>query len=528
MAGGNLSPRQRMIGMMYLVLTALLALNVSKEIINAFVTVNDSLETSNKNTTSRNERVYADFNKAMQNDAAKVGPFNEKAQKVKKFSSDMVTYIEQLKTDITIKVEGLEKGAKVPAAKDIARKDDYDVPTNLLCGDKADGRGFLATNLKVKIDEFKKNVVGSLSPADQSAFKARIDQVLNTKDPAAADVRDNKATWEMMNFYHNPVVATIALLTKFQADVRNVESEVINHLYTAIDAGSFKFDNLEARVIAPTSYVLNGQQYKADIFLAAFSSTSNPTITVGGSTIPVENGMGKYTVTASGVGEKKWGGVLRVKDPATNQDKEYPFEATYITAPPASIVSADKMNVLYIGVPNPMSISVPGIPDNNVTVSVAGGGVTLKKDGNSKYTATATTQGDANFNVTAQMDGKGVGMGTVKYRVKRIPDPVASIMNSKGGGISKSALANAPSVNAVLEGFDFDAKFKVTKFEVMVLRKGKDAIMCKPASSNLLTPEMKSAISGSGAGGKVIFENIKAQGPDGTTRSLGSLTFTLQ
>ncbi|MFN9595430.1 MAG: hypothetical protein ACK560_01430, partial [Bacteroidota bacterium] len=278
MAGGNLSPRQRMIGMMYLVLTALLALNVSKEIINAFVTVNDSLETSNKNTTSRNERVYADFNKAMQNDAAKVGPFNEKAQKVKKFSSDMVTYIEQLKTDITIKVEGLEKGAKVPAAKDIARKDDYDVPTNLLCGDKADGRGFLATNLKVKIDEFKKNVVGSLSPADQSAFKARIDQVLNTKDPAAADVRDNKTTWEMMNFYHNPVVATIALLTKFQADVRNVESEVINHLYTAIDAGSFKFDNLEARVIAPTSYVLNGQQYKADIFLAAFSSTSNPTI----------------------------------------------------------------------------------------------------------------------------------------------------------------------------------------------------------------------------------------------------------
>ena len=528
MAGGNLSPRQRMIGMMYLVLTALLALNVSKEIINAFVTVNDSLETSNKNTTSRNERVYADFNKAMQNDAAKVGPFNEKAQKVKKFSSDMVTYIEQLKTDITIKVEGLEKGAKVPAAKDIARKDDYDVPTNLLCGDKADGRGFLATNLKVKIDEFKKNVVGSLSPADQSAFKARIDQVLNTKDPAAADVRDNKATWEMMNFYHNPVVATIALLTKFQADVRNVESEVINHLYTAIDAGSFKFDNLEARVIAPTSYVLNGQQYKADIFLAAFSSTSNPTITVGGSTIPVENGMGKYTVTASGVGEKKWGGVLRVKDPATNQDKEYPFESTYITAPPASIVSADKMNVLYIGVPNPMSISVPGIPDNNVAVSVSGGGVSLSKGGNSKYNATATTIGKAIFSVSAKMDGKSVGMGSVEYRVKRIPDPVPSVQGNRGGSISKSMLSAATSVNAILENFDFDAKFKVTKFEMLVIKKGKDPIVCKPTIGAAFSAEMKSAISGTSSGSRVIIDGIKAQGPDGTTRSLGSLTYTIQ
>ncbi|MFZ9942612.1 MAG: gliding motility protein GldM [Bacteroidia bacterium] len=514
--------------MMYLVLTALLALNVSKEIINAFVTVNDSLETSNKNTTSRNDRVYSDFNKAMQNDPKKVGPFNDKAQKVKKLSTDMVAYIDKLKTEIIVKVEGLEAGAPVPVAKDIARKDDYDVPTQILCGDKADGRGFRATDLKNEIDKFKKSVISSLDPADQKNFQSRLDQVLGTKDPAPDQVRDNKATWEMMNFYHNPVVATIALLTKFQADVRNVESEVINHLYTAIDAGSFKFDNLEARVIAPTSYVLNGQQYKADIFLAAFSSTSNPTITVGGSSIPVENGMGKYTVTASGVGEKKWGGVLRVKDPATNQDKDYPFEATYITAPPASIVSADKMNVLYIGVPNPMSISVPGIPDNNVTVSIGGSGVSLAKNGNSKYTATATAQGKVTFNVSAKMDGKSVSMGSVEYRVKRIPDPVPSVVNNKGGNIPKSQLSVAPSVNAVLENFDFDAKFRVTKFEMLVIKKGKDPIVCKPSGGNTFTPEMKAAMSGAGPGSRVIIEGIKAQGPDGTTRSLPSLTYVIQ
>ncbi|MBL0343410.1 MAG: hypothetical protein IPP71_22670 [Bacteroidetes bacterium] len=301
--------------MMYLVLTALLALNVSKEIINAFVTVNDSLEASNTNTTSRNERIYADFQKAMQNDPTKVGPFNTKAQSSKKLSAEMITYIDNLKKDITVKVEGLEANAAVPAPRDIARKDDYDIPTNILCGDKADGRGHKATEFKEKINKFKADILKPLSPSDQKLFAPRLDQLLNTKDPDPKLVQDNKATWEMATFYHNPVVATIALLTKFQGDVRNVESEIVNHLYTSIDAGSFKFDNLEARVIAPTSYVLTGQEYKADVFLAAYSSTSNPEISVGGASIPVEGGLGKYSTRPGSEGLKNGVVLLKLKIP---------------------------------------------------------------------------------------------------------------------------------------------------------------------------------------------------------------------
>lgn len=137
-----------MIGMMYLVLTALLALNVSKEIINAFVTVNDSLEASNSNTSSRNERIYADFQKAMANDPTKVGPFNTKAQNAKKLSSEMITYIDNLKKEIIVKVEGLEAGVAVPEPRNIARKDGSDVPTIIMCGDKGDGRGQKATEIK--------------------------------------------------------------------------------------------------------------------------------------------------------------------------------------------------------------------------------------------------------------------------------------------------------------------------------------------------------------------------------------------
>jgi gliding motility-associated protein GldM len=530
MAGAKLSPRQRMIGMMYLVLTALLALNVSKEIINAFVTVNDSLEASNQNTTSRNERLYADFQKAMQNDSTKAGPYHRKAMNVKNLSLDMIKYIDELKKDITIRVEGLEPGAEVPAPKDIARKDDYDVPTNIMCGDKADGRGHKATEFKEKINQFKADILKPLTPEDQKLFKPRLDQLLNTDDPAPEMVRDNKATWEMANFYHNPVVATIALLTKFQADVRNVESELINHLYTSIDAGSFKFDQLEARVIAPTSYVLTGQKYSADVFLAAYSTTSNPEIIVGGTSIPVEGGLGKYSVTATSEGIKKWGGIIKVKDPVTNQDKEYPFEAEYIAAKPASVVSADKMNVLYIGVDNPMSISVPGVADANVTATVTGGGVTLVRDaksGSSKYIAKATTQGEATINVSAKLDGKNVPMGAFKYRVKRVPDPVAMINGKKGGTINKAELAAATSVNSIMENFDFELYFKVTKFRMTLIKKGRDPIELD-SQSNLITPQMKQQIQGSGPGSKVYFEYIRASGPDGTTRSLGSVNFVLQ
>lgn len=530
MAGAKLSPRQRMIGMMYLVLTALLALNVSKEIINAFVTVNDSLEASNRNTTSRNERLYADFQKAMQNDSTKAGPFNRKAQNVKKLSADMVKYIDDMKKEIVTKVEKLEAGAEVPAPKDIGRKDDYDVPTNYMCGDKSDGRGHKASEFKEKIKEFKAAILKPMSADDQKLFKPRLDQLLNTEDPKAEEIRDNKATWEMANFYHNPVVATIALLTKFQADVRNVESELVNHLYTQIDAGSFKFDQLEARVIAPTSYVLTGQRYTADVFLAAYSTTANPEIIVGGNSIPVEGGLGKFSTVPSSEGIKKWGGIIKVKDPATNQLKEYPFESEYIAARPASVVAADKMNVLYIGVDNPMSISVPGVADANVMASINGGGATLAKDakgGSSKYVARAKTQGEAVIAVTAKLDGKNVPMGQFKYRVKRVPDPVAMVNGKKGGGINKAELAAATSVNSIMENFDFELYFRVTKFRMTLIKKGRDPIELD-SPNNLITPQMKQAIQGSGPGSKVYFEYIKASGPDGTTRSLSSVNFVLQ
>jgi len=182
MAGNNLSPRQKMIGMMYLVLTALLALNTSKEIINAFVTINSSLEFSVQNMTSKNNLSYSTFDKKMETEADKTRPFYDRAQKVRKLSKDINSYIDKLKEELIIATDKVPVGQKVELI-DVKAKDNYDEPTRVMCGDKQDGRGKKATDLKNKIEEFKKNVVAALDPKDQANWKMKLDDMFRTSDP---------------------------------------------------------------------------------------------------------------------------------------------------------------------------------------------------------------------------------------------------------------------------------------------------------------------------------------------------------
>ena len=524
MAGAKLSPRQRMIGMMYLVLTALLALNVSKEIINAFVTVNESLEVTSRNFSNQNSNTYAMFEVAMRNDKEKTEPFYNKAQIAGNLSDSLVNYIENMKKELIAKVEKLEPSADIPEPRDIGRKDDYDVPTNYMNGDANDGKGFKASELKAKLEDYKNKMLANLGPEDAVMFKARFDELINTEDPEKPI--DNKKTWEMANFYHNPVVATITLLTKFQNDIKVAESEVITHLLRAINISDFKFDTLAPKVIAPTSYVLLGQEYKADVFLAAMSSTSNPEIIVNGKELPVSGGVGVFSDRPGSEGLKKWGGTIRVKKP-DNTYTEYKFESEYMAAKPAAVVSADKMNVLYIGVDNPMSISVPGVANENITASISGGGGRLAKKGGISYTANVTSIGEANINVTANMEGKQLPMGTFKYRVKRVPDPVAKVANTTGGNVSKNILLAQTAIIPVMENFDFELFFKVTSFKLTIIPRGKDLIEFD-SNNNLITPAMKSALSNTRPGDKIFFEYIKAVGPGGDTRSLNPVNITIQ
>lgn len=528
MAGQNLSPRQKMIGMMYLVLTALLALNVSKEIINAFVTINDSLEVTVKNLQGKNAQAYSAFDKQMQNDKAKTEPYYKKAQVVKKQCEDLDKYITVLKEELIRTTDKMEATAKMVPLNEMKSKDNYDEPTRIMCGDKQDGRGHKATELKDKINAFKKTVIATLDPADRDKFTKRLDDLFNTKDPDTKVLEDGKKTWEMANFYHNPVVATVALLSKVQTDIKNAESEIITHLLSSINAADFKFDTLAPKVIAPSSYVIEGQEYVADIFLAAMSSTSDPEITVGGSSLTVSGGVGQYKLRASGIGEKKYAGVIKVKKP-DNTFESYPFESSYIVAKPSASVAADKMNVIYIGVPNPITVSVPGVPDEKVKAIPTGFTLTPDaKSGKGHFIADAKGQpGEAKIVVSADFGGKPMQMGEFKFRLKRIPDPVAKIGGKKDGNIPKSALGAQQGIIPTMEGFDFDLYPKVLSFKMSRYGKGRDPVE-KSAESGTLTGEMKSIIEQSRAGDKILFEYIKVSMPDGTTRTVNSIPLTVQ
>lgn len=533
-----------MINMMYLVLTALLALNVTKEVINAFVTINESVELSKDNIDKKNQSTYAAFEQQMQNDAAKYKGVNDQAQSIRKGASELNKFIDDLKVKLIRTAEKLDEGAPTPKLPDMENKEDYDSPTHIMVGDDdAYGRKGEAINLKNKLDAFKKLIVSNAPKGSEADYQKRMDNLLNTKDPASKV--DGKATWELVSFYHNPVVATVALLTKFQSDVRNAESQVIDDLLGSVDRNIVKLDRLAAKVIANSTVVTIGSDYQADVFLSATSSTMVPEVFIGATwdsvkhdkiggsptALPVEGGYAKYTDRPGSEGEKKWNGVIRVKKPDGTYEG-YNFSASYVAQKPSSVVAAEKMNVLYIGVDNPMAISVPGVSNNAVFPSIAGAGGSLKPNsaaGGGHFIANVTTVGEAKINITAEIGGRKMPMGEFKYRVKRVPDPIPTIANKEGGPIDKSILA-AGTLIPKMKDFDFELFFRITGFRVSIIAKGKDLIEF-PAESNQLTEQMRTNIGKLRAGDKVIFEYIKAKmvdGKDPSTRNLPSMTFTIQ
>ncbi len=545
MAGGKLSPRQKMINMMYLVLTALLALNVTKEVINAFVTINESVVLSKNNLDKKNQTTYAAFSQAVQTDPGKYGKANTSAQAVKKAAEDLNTYIESLKIRLVRESDQIDPKDPTPSLPDMERKDDYDTPTHIMIGaDDHTGKGASADTLRKKLDAYKKIIIANAPDASRGSYQKTLDNLLNTEDPKKPE--DGKRTWELMSFYHNPVVATVALLSKFQSDVRTAESQVVEDLFNSVGKYDFRPDHLEARVIPNSTVVTNGSNYEAQVFLAATSSTLAPEVFINasydntsktcngcdGTALPIDaGGYAKYVTASSGEGERKWGGVIRVKKSDGSTDY-YPFNSSYVAQKPNSVVSADKMNVLYIGVDNPMSISVPGISNDKVKVSIEGAGGTMRPNatlGGGHFTATVTTTGQAKVKVSADIGGRVLPMGEFVYRVKRVPNPVATIAGSQGGTINKNTL-KAGALVPVLENFDFELFFKVTGFKTTIIRKRQDPLEFD-VQGNQLSADMRAAIEKCSAGDRVIFEFIKAKmdkNPNDPTRNLTGITFTIQ
>ena len=549
MAGYKETPRQKMIAMMYLVLTALLALNVSKDMLEAFLVVNESMENTIEVFENKLGNVYIEFEKQYQLKPQKVGDYWQKAQEARRLSNELKQYVDKVIFEVVRQSEGkdsvelIKKAFVIKMLRDpndprkeiavpmlnmaqIATKDKYDESTNYFIN-----KGH-AKQLREKIDAYKVAMLELVPPE----FRENIKMGMGTEGPFySADGK--KQTWELHHIYHTILAATVTILNKIKAEVQTAEFDVAAELFSEIDVSDFKFDKIEAKIIPTTNYVLQGDKYEAEVLVTAFDTKQTPEVFVlqGADEITLSNrdraqkvagqdGVVKLSFPAGGEGPQKYAGVVEVVSP-DGERIPYKFAGSYVVAPPSLTVAATKMNVFYMGVDNPVSISVPGIAEANLRPSISVG--TLTRDETGKNWIVRVPLGQKTIiSVDADVLGTTRSMGSAEFRIRRVPSPVAEIAGQVEGGIDESTLLAAGAIIPIMRDFEFELFFEVKSFRMTTIVGG-DGIS-KRANGNRFSDEMISLIKNSRKGQKFFFENILAEGPDKIPRSLSPISLEIK
>ncbi|HRH70705.1 MAG: gliding motility protein GldM [Flavobacteriales bacterium] len=543
MASGKQTPRQAMINMMYLVLTALLALNVSKEILDSFVTVNNGLENTKLSLNDKMTAQYSSFESYAKENAAKYGAAWNEAKKIKTAGAELIAYIDSIKAKAIIAAEGIPFDSvvlgdgRIMDLQKVNKKDSHDELTNLLIGDepaKPKDGPFSATELRTKLEAFRDMVKNSRK--DDKDLSAAMDRIFDFSDRLDASGTNNN--WQSINFYHVPLAAGITILSKIQSDVRNAEGEVVKRMMDAVEGKSFKFNKLTTIVKPLSSYVTVGSKYTAEIFLGAYDDQNAPEVFIAGPgatvdtvakkingeaiKLPMNGAKAQLEQMASGAGLKTVKGIIKFK-PVGGEETTEVFETTYEVAAPSLVVSPLKMNVFYRGVDNPVSVSVSGYSNKDIAATVTNGALTKSADG---YIMRPGKDAEATIGATVtNPDGSKKAMPGMKFRVKNVPNPRPYFGGKSvdDENIKKAELTAAAGVIAKMIDFEFDLKFEVVEYKVTMIVGGTP--LEKMTKGAAVSGDMKEMFAKAKPGQKIYIEQIKARGPDGTVRNLGSLSF---
>ena len=523
-------PRQLMINIMYLVLTALLALNVSAEIFNAFEMVDEGLTTANASLDEANS-AKPELIKEAAKKKASLAVYADKLPGLSALSKEASGYIDGI-VDQLIDASGDNNGTKdegdyvmVLDKRELKGKKSYDGTTRMMVDE---GRGM---ELKAKIIEYKEKFLEFVDEADRPKLAAElpltIDEVAWTKSP------NKKKDWADFTFGHMPLGATMPIFTKFKNDIKASEAAVLNHLAEKVGVGgaTVVLDKFTVVSAPKKSYIIKGEKFETDVFLSASAGKDSQTglaISVNGKSLrPDADGVAKYSTQANGLGVKKYNAAITVTDPVTGDKKTYKKEFEYEVGQRSVTVSPLKMNVFYIGVDNPVAVSAAGVASNDVKVSMsgAGGGTINKSGGNYVVKVTKPTRRDefAYINVTAPgLTAKS------EFRVKRIPSPIPMLSNSRGGAMPAGEFKAQQGVRPNLEGFDFDAKCNVTEYVVVRVPKRQDPEPSRN-SGGKYSGKTPGIIGKAVAGDKYFFENIKCKCPgDAAARNIGQMVFNIK
>lgn len=495
-------PRQKMINLMYLVLTALLAMNVSSEILNAFKVVDLSLQNSSTNLSAANETIYKSLleNLADAKTAEKAKIWQPKADQAKKLSDDMNNYIEGLKKSLK-EAAGLE----MREGKETFKEDNMDAASRLF---DTEGKG---KELEAKLKAYK---LAMLNIDEKIKEKFEKTLPVDVEPPIGQDGTRKEFTFAY--FHMTPTVAGLTLLSKFQNNIKNAENQVVTFCHEQIGAVVVKFDKTGVLVGQSSNYVMPGQEVEITAGVAAYSSAAAPQISIGGSNVPAIDGKASYKFNASGAGVKKMPVTVRYLDQdGVAQTKTMDVEYT-VGTPGGAAVMLDKMNVFYIGVDNPITIS-SGSGWDKTTVTMTGG--TLSGSLGNRIVR-VTTPGKASLTVTA--DGKTTPF---EFRVKEIPNPIFKV-GPGGTRMTSGSFKSQQFCRAELENFDFAANFSVVSATVYFSGANFSNVQTAELTGNNLSP-ISSYIQRAGPGTSVTFDNVKVQGPDGKQRTIQGVGIVL-
>ncbi len=536
-------PRQLMINIMYLVLTAMLALNVSAEVMNAFFTLDDGNKASINTVSSQLDNTVKGVDELLKDPSKiKFQAISPAMKQVQTSAAEFNTYVDQLREKLID-----EAGHKDGKVNDEDFKESYgkrvpkgmknkDVTTRILV---QEGEG---EKLKKNILDTRDELIGiytKLIKENGQAFglkpneiDSRIQSIANNMpfkiDDETWKKTKDKKSWSDFKFRQMPLAAVLPLMSQMQADLKSAEAAMINSMAEMTGGRIIEIDQFFPVVQAEKSYVIAGEPFNAEISIGSYSSTLDPkdvVLSVNGSSLRLaEDGKAKYSTTTSSTGPQTLNLGVRVTNPLTGEVKEGKGTYTYEVGRRSVAVSADKMNVFYIGVENPVSISAAGVATSELRVSASGGGINLRSSGTGKYTATVSTQGEATITVS----GGGLKASPFAFRVKRIPDPVAKLSGKVGGEMGSGEFKAQGGLAAMLENFDFDAKCEIQGYDLTYQAARQDAVTSSNPGGRFNDKSQRLAQQAK-PGDRYFFENVRARCPgDQAGRRINDLVFKIK
>ena len=490
-----------MINLMYVVLMAMLALNVSTDVLKGFTLVGNSLDRTIHTTEQENKDLLDDLAAQYRKNPAKVKPWWDKAQTVQHSADSLCRYIDELKWAIARETDGADGNPN-----NIQHKDDLEA-AGVVMLNPATLRGRV---LYRRVNHFRDFVTSFITDRRRRAIVAAN---LSTDVPKGED--NIGKNWQEYMFESMPSIAAVTMLSKLQSDIRKAEGEVLHTLAANIGVKDIRVNELNAYVLPEATTLFPGDEFRSQIFMAAIDTTQRPEIYVNGRRL---NADGHYNFRVGAPGSYDFRGYITMPNAAGEViRREFSQHYTVIAPPTGATVAADLMNVLYAGYDNPISVSASGISSDKIHLSMSGG--TLSAKGNGKYVARPAHVGqEVSFTVTGEVGGKSQTMGAFTFKVRKLPDPAAFI--SIGGDQFRGGRTR---LDAAIDDGLLNIPFSVRSFECVFFdRLGN--VLPRPSAGASFTEAQRDLIRQLSRGKRFYISNIHAIGPDGIERTLsGSL-----